>query len=122
MVLVRPPPIAFCSMSLMFSTPILAPGRPGISKLPRPLLVSATKCIQHALFSVHVRARLNALAHLLAREPDGNRHEIAHDLLHVAADIAHFGKLGGLHLDEGGAGELGEPARNLSLAHAGRAD
>src|SRR5690606_4798365 len=104
-----------------------------VVKLPVPELLAETvargwtcgaahKCLQHALLSVHVRARLNALAHLLAREPDGNLHEIAHDLLHVAADLAHFGKLGGLHLDEGGAGELGEPARNLSLAHAGRAD
>ena len=48
--------------------------------------------------------------------------QVAHDLLDVAADIADLGELGRLHLEERRAGELGQPARDLGLADAGRAD
>ncbi len=48
--------------------------------------------------------------------------QVADDLVDVAADIADLGELGGLDLDEGRAGELGEAARDLRLADAGRAD
>ena len=48
--------------------------------------------------------------------------KIAHDLVHVAADITDFGELGGFDLDERRAGELGQAPRDLRLADAGRAD
>jgi hypothetical protein len=48
--------------------------------------------------------------------------EIADDLLDVAPDIADLGELGRLDLQERRAGELGEAARDLGLAAAGRAD
>src|SRR5690606_8188465 len=37
-------------------------------------------------------------------------------------DVAHLGVLGGLHLDEGGAGELGQAPCDLGLSHPGGAD
>ena len=63
-----------------------------------------------------------SLRRSFARLGDADLDEIAHDLLDVAADIADLGELGRLDLEEGRAGELGEPARNLGLADAGRAD
>ena len=48
--------------------------------------------------------------------------QIADDLIDVAADIADLGELGRFDLDEGRACELGEAARDLGLADAGRAD
>ena len=59
---------------------------------------------------------------LLARHVDGDLHEVAHDLLDVAADIADLGELGGLDLDERRLRQLGEAARDLGLADAGGAD
>ena len=67
-------------------------------------------------------ARLHVLALPLARERDADLDQVAHDLLDVAADIADLGELGGFDLEERRAGELGQPARNLGLADAGRAD
>ena len=61
-------------------------------------------------------------AALLLHEADADLDEVAHDLLDVAADIADLGELGRLDLEEGRAGELGEAARDLGLAAAGRAD
>ena len=48
--------------------------------------------------------------------------QVAHDLLDVAADIADLGELGRLDLDERRLGQAGQPARDLGLADAGRAD
>src|SRR5581483_9295509 len=48
--------------------------------------------------------------------------KVANDLLDVAADIADLGELGGFDFEERRIGEPGEPARNLGLADAGRAD
>ena len=57
-------------------------------------------------------------ARLLQRRLD----QVADDRVDVAADVAHFGELGRLDLDERRFGEAREPARDLRLAHAGRAD
>ena len=59
---------------------------------------------------------------LLADEADADLDEVAHDLLDVAADIADLGELGRLDLEEGRVGEPRQPARDLGLAAAGRAD
>ncbi|KAJ0343644.1 hypothetical protein COL154_014076, partial [Colletotrichum chrysophilum] len=77
---------------------------------------------QHALSRIDMRTRLAALAHLLARQADGDLDEVAHDLLDVAADIADLGELGRLDLDEGRTGQFGEPPRDFRLADAGRTD
>lgn len=66
--------------------------------------------------------RLHFGAPFLPHEADADLHEIAHDLLHVAAHIADLREFRGLHLDEGRAGELGETTGNLRLADAGRTD
>lgn len=44
--------------------------------------------------------------------------QIADHALDVLADVAHFRVLGRLHLDEGGLDQLGQPPRDLRLAHA----
>ena len=82
----------------------------------------ADQRIEHALLGGLLRARLHVLALALARLRDRDLDQVAHDLLDVAADIADLGELGRLDLEERRAGELGEPARNLGLADAGRAD
>src|SRR5690606_12770716 len=53
---------------------------------------------------------------------DGEVDEVADHRLDVAADVADLGELRGLDLDEGGAGEAGQPAGDLGLAHARRPD
>ena len=47
----------------------------------------------------------------------GHFHQITDDGVHILADIAHFGELGGLYLDEGCIGQLGQAAGNLRFAH-----
>src|SRR5581483_5942356 len=49
------------------------------------------------------------LAVAFARQRDRDFDEVAYDLLDVAADIADFGELGGLDLEERRAGELRQP-------------
>ena len=65
-----------------------------------------------ASMSLRLRCLTSAIADL---------DEIAHDLLDVAPDVADLGELGRLDLEERRAGELGEAARDLGLAAAGRA-
>ncbi len=59
---------------------------------------------------------------LLACLLDGGFHQVAHDGIHVLADISDFGELRRLDLDERRLGEPREPTRDLGLAHAGRPD
>ena len=59
---------------------------------------------------------------LLARLLDRGLDQIAHDRVDVAPDVADLGELGRLDLDERRVGEPREPARDLGLADAGRAD
>ena len=82
----------------------------------------ADQRVEHALLGVELRLGLDLLALGVAHEPDAGLEQVADDLIDVAADIADLGELGGLDLDEGRAGELGEAPRDLGLADAGRAD
>src|SRR5262249_54556800 len=84
--------------------------------------VLADQRVAHPILRRLLRARLHILAPALPRLDDGDLEQVAHDLLDVAPDIADLGELGGLDLDERRAGELGQAAGNLGLAHAGRAD
>ena len=63
---------------------------------------------------------MHLLAHPLARHLQSDLHEIAHDALHVAADIADLGELRCLDLQKGGLRQAGEAPRDLGLAAAGR--
>ncbi len=67
-------------------------------------------------------ARLQRLALVLLHHGDRDLDEVADDLLDIAADIADFGELRRLDLEEGRIGEFGEAARDLRLAAAGRPD
>jgi hypothetical protein len=81
------------------------PARPGCAPRPRP------------------RRACAAPAHLaLALLLDGHFDQVAHDGVHVLADIADLGELGGLDLDEGRIGQPRQAARDLGLADAGGAD
>jgi hypothetical protein len=72
--------------------------------------------------NIQLGLRLHVLALAFAHERDGNLHQIAHDLLDVAADIADLGEFGGFHFEEWRAREPRQPARNLGLADTGRPD
>jgi hypothetical protein len=67
-------------------------------------------------------ARAHRLHRALAQVLDGDLDQIADDGVDIAADIAHLGELGRLHLDEGRIRQTRQPARDLGLADAGRAD
>src|SRR5690554_4690022 len=90
------------------------------------LLLLATGRWQQGIEDAILGGILGAVAHLLlgllADQLDGGLGQVAHDGLHVAAHVAHLGELGGLHLDEGRPGQLGQAAGDLSLAHPGGAD
>ena len=78
--------------------------------------------VDHALLGVEFGLGLHALAFSFARQRDGDFHQVADDLLNVAADIADLGEFGGLDLQKRRAGQPRQPARDLGLADAGRAD
>ena len=69
-----------------------------------------------------MRFGLHILALTVAHEADANLHQVADDLIDIAADITDFGELRRFDLEEWRVGELGEPAGNLGLADAGRPD
>ncbi len=61
--------------------------------------------------------------HLLrAHHAHGGLDQVANHRVHVAADIPDLRVLARLHLDERGADETGQPARDLSLPHPRGAD
>ena len=66
--------------------------------------------------------RLHLLARAFAQHVDAGLDQVARDALHVAADIADFGELGRLDLQERRLRQLGQPAGDLGLAAAGGAD
>ena len=117
-----PPPPACTSISISLSS--RSPARSFLRKLSRVagLAPGTDQRAQHALLGRHLGARLHVFALLLARERDADLDQVAHDLLDITADIADLGELGGLHFKERRARELGETARNLGLADAGRPD
>ena len=80
------------------------------------------QCAHDPFLGGELGARLHVLALPFPRLRDRNLHQVAHDLLDIAADIADLGEFGRLDLEEGGAGHPGEPARNLGFPDAGRSD
>ena len=55
-------------------------------------------------------------------KPDGLLNQVTRNLFNIAANIANLGELGRLNLNKRRIGELGQTARNLGLAAAGRAN
>ena len=78
--------------------------------------------IEQALFGVALGALADFVEPLLAHHVDGDLHQIANHGFDVAADVADFGELAGLHLQKRRIGELGQAARQLGFADAGGAD
>ena len=69
-----------------------------------------------------MRLLLHLFGLLGADHVDRELDEIAHHRLDVAADVADLGELRRLDLDEGRLRQARQPARDLGLADAGRAD
>src|SRR6266487_2110295 len=116
-VLLRPPE-SLPNISPIEIAPICAPGIPGISNSGMPPPVACTSIS----ISLSLSSPARSLAFSLSRLCDCDLDEIAHNLLHVAADVAHLGELGRFYLHEWSPGEPGESAGNLGFADAGRAD
>ena len=85
-------------------------------------LLGTHQHVENALLRRILRARAHAPRRLLARLLHADLDQIPHDGVDVAADVADLGELGGLDLDERRVGQPREAARDLGLAHAGRAD
>jgi len=66
--------------------------------------------------------RLHVTPADVAQHVEADLNEVAHNAVHVAADIADLGEFGCLDLQERRLRQLCEPARDLGLAAAGRAD
>ena len=78
--------------------------------------------VEQPLHRRFLGAGAHRLAAPLALQPDRFLDQVAGDLLDVAADIADLGELGRLDLHERRVGELRQPAADLGLSAAGRAD
>ena len=78
--------------------------------------------VEQALFGVELGLVGDVFQLLLAHHVDGDLHQVADHGLHVASHVADLGELRRLHLHEGRVGQLGQPAGDLGLAHAGGAD
>ena len=86
------------------------------------LRVGGSSMVEEPFLGVPLRL-LDVLGHALRLDQvDGDAHQVADDRFHVAADVADLGELGGLDLEEGRPGELGQAAGDLGLADAGGAD
>src|SRR5690606_28643006 len=99
-----------------------APGARSAAEVAGRLGHRREEQIQDALLRPLLRDLLDLGLALFADHVHGDVDEVAHHGLHVPPDVADFGELRGLDLDEGRAGELRETARDLRLTDAGRAD
>ena len=78
--------------------------------------------VHNPVLGQHGCAGLDLLAGLFLADAHAGLHQIADDALHIPPDVAHLGKLGGLHLDKGSVHQARKPARDFGLAHARGAD
>ncbi len=78
--------------------------------------------VEQSLLGLLAGADAHLLALLFAHHVDRELGEVADDRLDVAADVADLGELRRFDLDERRLRELGQPARDLGLPDAGRAD
>ncbi|KAI4252425.1 MAG: hypothetical protein LQ352_004298 [Teloschistes flavicans] len=97
------------------------------TSLPTIILIAFARTLAHQgghqlVLGLLLGAGLHIAARGFLQHVDADLHQVAHDAVHVAADIADLGELRGLDLEEGRVGQPGEPARDLGLAAAGRPD
>ena len=118
-----PAPVSATSISISGRRARLRASACGSASRVASAGAGADQRVEHALLGGELRPwRATSLRLALAHQPDARLDQVADDLLDVAADIADLGELGRLDLDERRAGELGQAARDLGLADAGRAD
>ena len=82
----------------------------------------ADQGVENPLLGRRLGPGLDPGASLVAHHDQRRLDEVAHDGVHVAADIADLGEFGRLDLEEGRAGQPGQPPGDLGLAHAGGPD
>ena len=92
----------------------------GLSSAPGP--EPGQQQIQQALLHHFVGLGLDLVPLFGLHQVDGQLHQVPDHGLHVPAHVAHFGELGGLDLEKGRLGQLGQPPGDLGLAHPGGAD
>ena len=78
--------------------------------------------VENAFLGGFLGAEFHLLRRLRAQVLDRGFHQVADDGVDIAADVADFGELGRLDLDEGRVGEPRQAPRDFGLADAGRAD
>ena len=78
--------------------------------------------IEYAVLGGIERAVAHRLHRPVAPILDRDLHQVANDGLDITADVADFGELGRLDLDEGRMGQACKAPGNLGLAHTGRAN
>ena len=78
--------------------------------------------IEQALFGVGLGAVGHFFQALLAHHVDGDIHQVADHRFHVAAHVADFGELAGLHLQKRRIRQPRQPPRDFGLADARGAD
>ena len=78
--------------------------------------------VEQALLGIAFGTLADFVETLLAQHVDGDLDQIANHGFDVAADVADFGELAGLDLQERRVGQLGEAAGELGFADAGGAD
>jgi hypothetical protein len=97
-------------------------GSPGPRGPIRERPAAGQEQLEQALLRRVLGARPDLGGLLVAHQLDRDLDQVAHDRVDVAADVADLGELAGLDLEERRAREPGEPAGDLGLADAGRAD
>ncbi len=78
--------------------------------------------VEQTLFRIQFGLVGDVFELLFAHHVDRDLDQIADHRLHIAAHVADFGELRGFDLQERRVRQLGQPARNLGLSHAGGPD
>ena len=87
----------------------------------RVLLSYRKHRFDHLSFGDFGNFRLNLFYLFFPDHSYGGFHKLSYHGFDVAADVAHFGELGGFHLDERRFDDFRKPSCNFRLADAGRA-
>ena len=84
--------------------------------------VLPNKGVQNPLLGHDLGAGPHVLSQAFSGHVNGALHQVAYNLLHVAANVTHFRELCCFHLDERRLGQFGQAAGNLGFADPRGAD